>query len=323
MERETEPSLSENSRRSDREDVKIIEWEEFDHELTRLWSLSSALKLATEKKQILQPKLESLIQVSTESLRRTNELEEMRQRLEARKLLVDKTSVACKVTEQDVKKKEENLSTEVRSLLVGGTTLSFAKSKLQESNCQLEGESGYAHLKIVTNKLRKRQQYMISQVSFIYPLKIEAGPSQDQELESFPGGSRLVTKPLCQGSVRILGLPFSMAPFTKMSFFTDKKEVQKLATALGYVAHAVSLIAPYLRVPIRYPLRLGGSKTYIRDYAPYIEPSSSDMSLISTLSQNSKFVEFPLFLDGQDTTRAAYAVFLLNKLSYHRTLSNS
>ncbi|CAA7049502.1 unnamed protein product [Microthlaspi erraticum] len=312
MERETERSLSEKSRRGDREDVKVIEWEEFDHELTRLWSLSSALKLAEEKKQNLQPKLESLIQVSTESLRRSNELEEMRQRLEARKLLVEKTAASCKVTEQDVKKKEENLSTEVRSLLVGGTTLSIAKSKLQESNCQLEGESGYAHLKIVTNKLRKRQQYMVSQVSFIYPLKIEAGPSQDQELESFPGGTRLVgTKPLSQGSVRILGLPFSMAPFTKMSFFTDKKEVQKSATALGYAAHAVSLIAPSLKVPLRYPLCLGGSKTYIRDYAPYIEPSSSDMSPISTLS--SKFVEFPLFLDGQDTTRAAYAVFLLNK----------
>lgn len=63
MERETERSLSEKLRRSDREDVKVIEWEEFDHELTRLWSLSSALKLATEKKLSLQPKLESLIQV--------------------------------------------------------------------------------------------------------------------------------------------------------------------------------------------------------------------------------------------------------------------
>ncbi|XP_018472789.2 vacuolar protein sorting 38 isoform X1 [Raphanus sativus] len=313
---ETGTSSSEKLRRGDREeeDVKVIEWEEFDHELTRLWSLSSALKLATEKKLTLQPKLESLIQVSADSLRRTNELEEMRQRLEARKLLVEKTSVACKVTEQDLKVKEDSLSAEVRSLLVGGTTLSIAKSKLQESNCQLEGESGYTHLKIVTNKLRKRQQYMVTQVSSIYPLKIEAGPSQDQELESLPGGSRLVgTKPVSQGSVRILGLPFSMAPFTKMSFFTDKKEVQKSATALGYVAHAVSLLAPYLGVPIRYPLRLGGSKTYIRDYAPYMEPSPSDMSTISTLSQSSKFVEFPLFLDGQDTTRAAYAVFLLNK----------
>ncbi|XP_013631595.1 PREDICTED: UV radiation resistance-associated gene protein-like isoform X2 [Brassica oleracea var. oleracea] len=311
MERETEPSSSRGDRE---EDVKVIEWEEFDNELTRLWSLSSALKLATEKKMTLQPKLESLIQVSAESLRRTNELEEMRQRLESKKLMVDKTSVTCKVTEQDLKKKEDDLSAEVRSLLVGGTTLSIAKSKLQESNCQLEGESGYAHLKTVTNKLRKRQQYMVSQVSFIYPLKIEAGPSQDQELESFPGGSRLVgTKPVSQGSVRILGLPFSMAPFTKMSFFTDKKEVQKSATALGYVAHAVSLLAPFFGVPIRYPLRLGGSKTYILDYAPYIEPSASDMSPVSTLSENAKFVEFPLFLDGQDTTRAAYAVFLLNK----------
>ncbi|KAF8105217.1 hypothetical protein N665_0161s0017 [Sinapis alba] len=314
MERETGTSSSEKLRRSEREeDAKVIEWEEFDHELTRLWSLSSALKLATEKKLSLQPKLESLIQVSAESLRRTNELEAMRQRLEARKMLVEKTSVACKVTEKDVKTKEDSLSAEVRSLLVGGTTLSITKSKLQESNCQLEGESGYTHLRIVTNKLRKRQQYMVSQVSFIYPLKIVAGPSQDQELESLPGCSRLGTKPVSQGSVRILGLPFSMAPFTKMSFFTDKKEVQKSATALGYVAHAVSLLAPYLGVPIRYPLRLGGSKTYIRDYAPYIEPSPSDMSPISTLSQNFKFVEFPLFLDGQDTTRAAYAVFLLNK----------
>ena len=70
-------------------------------------------------------------QVSADSLRRANELEEMRQRLEARKLLVEKTSAACKVTEQDVKVKEDSLSAEVRSLLVGGTTLSIAKSKLQ------------------------------------------------------------------------------------------------------------------------------------------------------------------------------------------------
>ncbi|CAN6892722.1 unnamed protein product [Brassica oleracea] len=113
-------------------------------------SLSSALKLATEKKLSLQPKLESLIQcghspvkewpfvvnnallMSFNCLRRINELEEMRQRLEARKMLVEKTLViACKVTEQDVKTKEDSLSAEMRSLLVGGTTLSIAKNKLQ------------------------------------------------------------------------------------------------------------------------------------------------------------------------------------------------
>lgn len=77
----------------------------------------------------------------------------------------------------------------------------------------------------------------------------------------------------------------------------------------------MSLIASYLTVPLRYPLRFGGSKTYIRDYAPSTEPLASDMSPIATLSENPIFVEFPLFLDGQDSTRAAYAVFLLNKVN--------
>lgn len=46
------------------ENVKVIEWEDFDQELARLWSLSSALKEANEKKNSLQEKLNSLIQVS-------------------------------------------------------------------------------------------------------------------------------------------------------------------------------------------------------------------------------------------------------------------
>ncbi|VVA90011.1 unnamed protein product [Arabis nemorensis] len=303
----------ERLRRIDK-DVKKIKWEDFENELTRILSLYSALEEANERKRNLQQKLEPLIQVNAETLSRRNELEEMRQRLEARKLLVEKTSAASKVAEHDAKKKEEKLSTEVKALVIGGTSLSVTKSKSQDSNCQLEGERDYARLNSVMNKLRKRQQNMISLVSRIYHLKIKAGLSEDQKLESFPGGSKSGTTPVTEGgSVTILGLPFSMAPFAKMSFFTDKEEAQRSATALGYVAHAVSLIASYLTVPLRYPLRFGGSKSYIRDFAPSIEPLSSDMTPIATLSENLTFVEFPLFLDGQDSTRAAYAVFLLNK----------
>ncbi|CAI0380256.1 unnamed protein product [Linum tenue] len=102
-------------------------------------------------------------------------------------------------------------------------------------------------------------------------------------------GSKLVNP----GSLTILGLHLTMLPFTKQ---------------------AVSLISSYLKVPIRYPVRLGGSHSYIIDPSPSIEPVSSSMGSSSTTSQsNVKPVEFPLFLDGQDTTRAAYAVFLLNK----------
>ncbi|TYG78141.1 hypothetical protein ES288_D02G034200v1, partial [Gossypium darwinii] len=86
------------------------------------------------------------------------------------------------------------------------------------------------------------------------------------------------------------------------------------AEALNTVTHAVSLIASYLQVPLRYPLRLGGSRSYINDHAASIDPASSDLSLDTTVSANVKPAEFPLFLEGQDTTRAAYAVFLLNKV---------
>lgn len=77
---------------------------------------------------------------------------------------------------------------------------------------------------------------------------------------------------------------------------------------------AVSLIASYLQVPLRYPLRLGGSRSYVRDYSPSVEHSASSTSLDSVISTSTKPVEFPLFIEGQDSTRAAYAMFLLNKV---------
>uniref|UniRef100_A0A161Y3B0 Uncharacterized protein n=2 Tax=Daucus carota subsp. sativus TaxID=79200 RepID=A0A161Y3B0_DAUCS len=115
-----------------------------------------------------------------------------------------------------------------------------------------------------------------------------------------------------EGSLTISGLHLSLLPFTKISFFTNSKEVQRSATALGYVAHAVSLVATYLEVPLRYPIFVGGSRSCIRDYAPSINPAAASASSVP-LSLNLKPAEFPLFLDGQDTTRAAYAIFLLNK----------
>lgn len=58
---------------------------------------------------------------------------------------------------------------------------------------------------------------------------------------------------------------------------------------------------------------MGGSRSCIRDYAPSINPAAASASSVP-LSLNLKPAEFPLFLDGQDTTRAAYAIFLLNKV---------
>ncbi|KAL3506415.1 hypothetical protein ACH5RR_031797 [Cinchona calisaya] len=302
---------------NDRENAKVIEWEDYEHELARLCSLTSALDDAKQKKLELQEKLQSLIQVEAESLNRSNELDGMCEKLESRKLVMGNMSMHSKVAEEKVKKQEEQLSSEIRSLLVAGTALSVASKRLQDGNGSLAGERGYFHLKTLQKLLRVRQQYMVSQVSSLYPVKLVVGHSREQEMESFTSSIRsgvtAGSKPLDQGCLTIAGLHLTVIPFTKMSFFTDKKEVQRSSTALGYVAHALALIASYLQVPLRYPLRLGGSRSYIRDYAPSIEPVSSDSTSNSLALTNAKPVEFPLFLEGQDSTRAAYAVFLLNK----------
>ncbi|MCI37953.1 UV radiation resistance-associated gene protein-like, partial [Trifolium medium] len=36
--------------------------------------------------------------------------------------------------------------------------------------------------------LRIRQQYMTSQISMLYPVKLVVGPAQEQELEAYPLG---------------------------------------------------------------------------------------------------------------------------------------
>jgi UV radiation resistance-associated gene protein len=61
---------------------------------------------------------------------------------------------------------------------------------------------------------------------------------------------------------------------------------------------------------------LGASHSYIIDNAPSIELTSSEASTSTKPFTNAKHIEFPLFLEGQDTTRAAYAVFLLSKVYY-------
>jgi UV radiation resistance-associated gene protein len=55
--------------------------------------------------------------------------------------------------------------------------------------------------------------------------------------------------------------------------------------------------------------------TYILDHAPSIDLSSMTLVVSSAaLSSSTKTMEFPLSFDGQETTKSAYAVFLLNKV---------
>ncbi|EPS62581.1 hypothetical protein M569_12209, partial [Genlisea aurea] len=283
---------------------KVVEWEDYEHELARLCSLTSAHEESKKKKILLEERLKSFIQIEADSLVRSNKLDQMREKVESRKLFMGNMSMQSKVMKEKVRNQEDQLSSEIKSLLIGGTSLSAAKRRLQDSIRSVSGERGYGRLKNSLKLLRVRQQYMVSQISLLYPVKVVMQKAPEQELESFSASDG--PKFTDHGMITISGLHVTVIPFTKMSFFSDKKEFQQSSAALGYIAHAVLLIASYLGVPLRYPLRLGGSRSFICDYSPSVE-------LATDAASNSKGVEFPLFIDGKDSTRSAYAVFLLNK----------
>ncbi|KAK9671488.1 hypothetical protein RND81_12G033100 [Saponaria officinalis] len=298
-----------------------IHWEDYQQELARLISLSNTLQQSQQNKLFLQKKLDSIVQIEAESLSRKHELDEISQRVENKRLVLGNMLMQAKVVEEHAKTKAEHLSGEIKCLLVSGKYLTISQKRLQESNRLLAGEKGYARLSSLQKTLRARQQHMISQVSYIYPVKTLIGATQELELDLYSnggtqgtsGGSVDEDRKKNPGMLSILGVQLSMRPFTQMSLFTDKNQIQKSTSALGFVAHAISLLALYLHVPLRYPLRLGGSHSYIKDCAPFFEPSSSGSSSNALVSANKKCLEFPLFLDGQDATRVSYAIFLLNK----------
>lgn len=289
---------------------KIIEWEELQQELARLWSLSSALKEANELKNSLSQRVESVIDVRQKYLKQSDEFYDMRLKLDARKLAIGEMAMQMKETMEDVKCKKEQLGTALRSLLVAGKKVCAARQQLQEANRSVIGKLGNGNAKSLQKKLRMRQQHMIIQVNSLYPVKF---PNENASMEKFDMHCNDISRQPPMSSLTILGQQLTALPIMKTSFFSDKKEIQRSAIVLGYVAHAVLLIASYLDVPLRYPLHLGGSRSHIRDYAPSTETTSSDLALNQIVGASAKPTEFPLFLEGQDSTRAAYAVFLLNK----------
>lgn len=301
---------------------KVVGWEELQQELARLWSLSAALAAARDRKAFLAARLESALEARKAFLQQDNELAEMRQRLQSHADFMGELRMQTKEVSANVEDRREQLCVKIRTLTVADKTVGTAQSKLQEPGKLLSGERGHGRLKGLERMLRMRQQYMIGQVAQIYPVRPlnEQSPIVKPGLNSSitrtgvgeavsPNGSQNGQTPLA-----ILGLQLSKLSIKKTSYFSDKTEIQKSATLLGYVAHAVSLIASYLDVPLRYPLRLGGSHSYIVDHAPSVDPSIAPGVSSSTPSSTSmRTMEFPLFFEGQETTRSAYAVFLLNK----------
>ncbi|KAI0078487.1 hypothetical protein K474DRAFT_902051 [Panus rudis PR-1116 ss-1] len=175
----------------------------------------------------------------------------------------------------DMKKEELRLRREA---------LAEARRTLQEGIAEEETREREllderTELVALRNRLPVLRSSLISIVSFIYPIE-------------------LVSPPDLLFSILDVPLPIPVAPTDPappLNLTGISEDV--VATALGYAAQVVQLLASYLNVHLTYPVTCIGSRSLIKDgISAMVGPRM-----------------FPLFSRGVDTYRFEYGVFLLNK----------
>ena len=198
---------------------------------------------------------------------------------------------ASKVFEQDLRSLEADISGVKSQIRKRSTVLQARRVHLSEANGWLKDrkadlEKDKAGLEIdksvqasVRMSLVQRRAHLVSELASIFPV------------ESVDSASLLF-------SICGLALPnASVEAKPSAAMLKYRIDEDSMASAFGYVAQAVTLLAAYLAVPLYYPLRCLGSRSLVQDPISQIKGSKI----------------FPLYSKGVDRYRFDYAVFLLNK----------
>lgn len=316
-------------------DVKVLDWEEYQDALARLCGLATVLTKYRVRRESLCEEVEGALQARTKVLEQVDAVEGMRDRLSNKRQELEKAVASLHETSRSLVKATEKLWPPAQVFFTSAESLVAARGRLEDAEKLLSGEGGYGRLLHLKNLLDGRRRTMISQVGALYPLAACTAPSSVDSGKSTsaaraPGPRQEKTGEALNptvdapssarpenAAIAIAGLQL-LAPLKKKpGLFDEKYDYEVSATALGYVAHVVSLVAAYLDVPLRYPLRLRASRSYIQDPAPPFDFTAADLGPVvspsAPQSGQKSPVEFPLFSEGQELTRSAYAVFLLNK----------
>lgn len=146
--------------------------------------------------------------------------------------------------------------------------LKEARAKFQQNYRLFIGKR---ELLLKTNaELQLRRRRLISELSCIYPISEVSGK----------------------------GVTICGAFLPNSQNFAGQDE-RRIAVALGYVLHLVFMIAQFLDVPLRYPVRNIGSRSTIMDH------------ILDKIPDKER--ELPLFTKGREKLHFNYGVYLLNK----------
>ncbi|RCV17156.1 hypothetical protein SETIT_3G196900v2 [Setaria italica] len=250
----------------ERGEEAVVAWRE-------LQGRAVALAAAAEERAALARRIEAALEVRREALRQAEALGELRRRLDLQHARAEEAVVGRRRAAQDVERGKERLQEQIERVLPLSRALTAAHQRVQEAKEALAGDK--ARLEDLQRLLRTRQQCMVGQVAALYPVKVFHDLSQHAENHRADTNVRAWT---------FFGWQI-MKPKRRQKNYSDK-ELQRSATVLGYAAHAVLLIASYLDVPLRYPLRFGGSRSYdTEQLLNYIGAESSGRHVFGNLRE--------------------------------------
>ncbi|KAI7304910.1 hypothetical protein KC315_g14929, partial [Hortaea werneckii] len=260
---------------------RVLHTASFDA-LLRLSKLDESIQDALATRNRIAADLETLLETNKSAFIERDQVAEAEDRLKT-------IEYAKKTVEKQIEKARKQKS-ERRELL--SRRREFMQQDLQRRKAQSEEmANGRPELPNFRSEHEVRQTTIANQrrricedLHTIYPIK------------PIPGKSLAFT-------IRGLHLPNSED--------LDATPPDKLAAALGHVAHAVHLLSIYLVQPLPYPLNPNSSTSTIEDPISLLRTSSSNQN--STRDDRVALRTYPLHTKSVPRFRFEYAVFLLNK----------
>ncbi|RMY67111.1 hypothetical protein D0863_08012 [Hortaea werneckii] len=254
--------------------------------LLRLSKLDESIQDALATRNKIAADLEALLETNKSPLIERDQVAEAEDRLKT-------IEYAKKTVEKQIEKARKQKA-ERRELL--SRRREFMQQDLQKRKAQSEemanGRPELPHFRseheIRQTAIANQRRRICEDLHTIYPIK------------PIPGKSLAFT-------IRGLHLPNSED--------LDATPPDKLAAALGHVAHAVHLLSIYLVQPLPYPLNPNSSTSTIEDPISLLKTSSSSSHHSSTKDPHHTALlrSYPLHTKSVPRFRFEYAVFLLNK----------
>ncbi|OCK74919.1 UV radiation resistance-associated gene protein [Lepidopterella palustris CBS 459.81] len=235
--------------------------------LMRLSTLDDCIQDALATRDRLAEEIETILKNNEESISIINQVPEAEENLRT----VQNTVAAEKRRVEATRRKRDELKASIKSrkeaMEAGREAQTRSEAGLPESRKMLQKYK--ETVRNIEEEITGQRRRICEDLQRIYPIE----PIQGKSL-----------------AFTIRGLPLPN------SEFDDVDEVV-VSAALGYVAHVVHLLSPYLSVALPYPVKPHGSTSVIED----------------PISMTTGPRTYPLYMKGVIRYRFEYGVFLLNK----------